>query len=96
VGDETRFRTALHDTIQTAGPGTDELPAGALLIGWVLVADWMSPDGDRWLSRECGGATRDRLPGWQERGYLHEALFHGDDFDGAPGDPDPEPEGGQA
>lgn len=60
---------------------------GAMLLGWVVVAEWMAPDGDRWLSR-LSGTPQDRdAAEWQIQGYLTNALEPGWD---RPPDPDPD------
>jgi hypothetical protein len=53
---------------------------GAVLIGWVAVAEWMAPDGGRWLSKVHGLSNGDDCPTWTQQGYLHNALHHGDTF----------------
>lgn len=41
-----------------------------LLVGWVVVAEWMEPAGDRFVSRMLSeGASP-----WQAKGYLFEGL----------------------
>ena len=40
------------------------------LVGWVLMAEWAEPSGDRFLSRMLSGSTTP----WQVKGYLHEGL----------------------
>jgi hypothetical protein len=68
-------RTHLHDAIARLPPLDDEIPDGAFLVGWVLVAEFADPDGSRWFVRRRGtdGGERDLMP-WTEKGYLHEAL----------------------
>lgn len=48
------------------GDPDDDLPDGALVVGWALVVDYMAPDGTRWLSR----AHSDSLTNWQAKGML--------------------------
>jgi hypothetical protein len=61
-------RDAIHDAIQHHAP----LGSEALLTGWVLVAEWMDPHGERWLSKAHAASTSD----WAAKGMHHEAL-HG-------------------
>jgi hypothetical protein len=62
-------REAIHDAIQEHGRmGVDD---GAVLTGWTLVAEWMTPDGERWLSKAHGAHTTS----WAAKGMMHEALF---------------------
>ena len=60
---------AIGDAIQRHSPDGTE---GAVLTGWTLVAEWMDPDGDRWLSK----IHPPHLTSWQSNGMHHEAL-HG-------------------
>ena len=47
---------------------------GGVLVGWVLVSEWMDLEGRRWLSRVHANADGSTLPEWQLNGYLHNAL----------------------
>ena len=49
---------------------------GSVLIGFVIVAEAMSPDGTRWLTRMVGDGTGDpdRVTTWQIDGYLQAAT----------------------
>lgn len=73
-------RAHLHASIQATValdvPGEAEpIPEGSMLLGFVAVAEWMAPDGTRWLSRVDAGASGDKgLTEWQREGYLHNAL----------------------
>lgn len=69
----TRIHAALQDTLAVE----DELPESSMLRGWVVVAEWLDPDGNRWLSKKAGGANAESIPDWQLNGYLHEALDGG-------------------
>lgn len=62
-----------HASSLPSGDPDDDLPEGSLVVGWALVVDYMSPDGDRWLSRAHSAS----LTKWQANGMYHEAL-HGD------------------
>jgi hypothetical protein len=53
---------------------------GAVLIGYVAVAEWMAPNGSRWLSQIDGLASGDGAPTWTRQGWLHNALHEGDGF----------------
>jgi hypothetical protein len=46
-------------------------PEGAVLTGWVLVAEWATGDGGRALTRLSGAP----MTLWAVRGFLHEALY---------------------
>jgi hypothetical protein len=72
-------RKLLSTALQTAA-NTDPEMDGAVLIGWIAVAEWMAPDGSRWLSRVHGLGNGDDCPTWTQQGYLHHALHDGDTF----------------
>lgn len=71
---DTSARKQLHSAIQATGQTDNDLE-GAMLMGWVVVAEWMAPNGQRWLSRVDGTASGEGCPEWQRHGYLHNALF---------------------
>jgi hypothetical protein len=64
----------LHDAIQVSQEDNGRLDS-AVLVGWVVVAEWVGPDGTRTLTRMSGTPGGAVPPEWQTRGYLHEALF---------------------
>jgi hypothetical protein len=73
--DEATPRKLLAPAIQGTADHDDEIE-GALLTGFVAIAEWMSPSGEKWLSMIHGSGAGDAaLPMWQVRGYLHEALY---------------------
>lgn len=62
-------REAVHQAIQAhALRGED-----ALLTGWVLVAEWLDHDGERWLTKAHAASTSS----WTARGMHHEAIYGG-------------------
>jgi hypothetical protein len=56
----------------------------SVLVGWVAVAEYITPTGARYLAAEYGTSEGGdhTTTSWQRRGYLHEALYLGlvDDF----------------
>jgi hypothetical protein len=64
----------IHDAIQASAEGNESLD-DAVLIGWVVVSEWVSGGGTRSLVRLSGTPDGAVPPNWQTRGYLHEALF---------------------
>jgi hypothetical protein len=68
-------RKRVWDAMQDSTDGDEEIH-GAILTGFVLVAEWMDGDGQRWLSLLHGsnGGESD-APEWQRQGYLHNALY---------------------
>jgi hypothetical protein len=58
-------QTQINDTLAVMPPKD-----GVLLVGWVVMAEWIEPGGDRFISRLlCDGSTP-----WQAKGYLFEGL----------------------
>lgn len=68
-------RDAIADAVSNLMP-TDQ---PALLSGWVLVYEWASMDGKRWLHVVTGAGAQSGhyVTDWQISGYLHEAM-HGE------------------
>jgi hypothetical protein len=64
----------LHNAIQQSQEGNGRLES-SVLVGWIVVAEWVGPDGARSLTRMSGTPGGAVPPEWQARGYLHEALF---------------------
>jgi hypothetical protein len=62
-------RERITDALQEHA-GSAEIPEGSLLTGWVVVTEWMAPDGDRWLE----GLESPDTTGWTRQGMLHTAL----------------------
>jgi hypothetical protein len=52
-----------------------------VVIGWVVIAESVAPDGERWLSSFSGGAGDHALPRWQVQGYAHSLLHDWPTFD---------------
>ena len=57
----------LSEAIQAVGEGE-------VLAGWLLVSEWVGPDGRRRLRLISGPED---LPDWQVAGYLHAGLEPG-------------------
>lgn len=62
-------RDAIHAALQEIGP--TDLSSGAVLTGWVLVTEWMDPDGERWISKGHSAS----LAAWSADGFHHQALY---------------------
>ena len=65
---------AIHEAIEASAEQNEKLD-GALLVGWVVIAEWVSADGTRSLVRMAGTPGGTLPPTWQTKGYLHESLF---------------------
>ena len=63
-------RSDIHVAIQGEGPFPE-----ARLVGWVVIAEWVTPDGEKKLAR----LSSEDASHWQLSGYLHEALFNEED-----------------
>jgi hypothetical protein len=73
VSDTTREH-AIHDAIEASASENGALD-GSVLVGWVVLAEWVGANGVRSLVRMSGTPGGSPPPTWQMRGYLHEALF---------------------
>lgn len=60
-------RDAVHTLVQ------EQFGDGAVLTGWVLVTEWMEPDG----ARSLGRAYSYSLPEWSAKGMLLTMLTDG-------------------
>jgi hypothetical protein len=70
MAQENEAQSNIHSAIQ------DESPfEGAQLIGWTIVAEWRTSDGEKKLAR----LSHEDASHWQVSGYLHEALFKEDE-----------------
>lgn len=47
---------------------------GHMLVGFVTIAEWVAPDGKRYLTLTGGAGEGQPLPEWTVQGYLHNAL----------------------
>lgn len=78
MSDRQHIRDDIHDAIQKNAP--EDAP-DALLKGWVMIAEWVTPENERWLSRVSGDPNGNDCATWQIQGYLHNALHDGDEFE---------------
>jgi hypothetical protein len=69
VDDSDPRRDEIHAKLQELGPANIEKEA--VLVGWVIVCDWMDEDGERWLSKGHSAT----IPRWTADGMHHEALY---------------------
>lgn len=63
------YRDAIEDAIQSGHEMSKR--DGAILTGWCMVTEWMTPDGERWLAK--GHAANITM--WQAKGMHHEAVY---------------------
>ena len=69
MGEET-----IQHAIEASAEHNEKLD-GALLVGWVVIAEWVGVDGTRSLVRMSGTPGETVPPIWQTKGYLHESLY---------------------
>jgi hypothetical protein len=73
-----RQRRHLHAAVAQVPPLDDEMPDGAFLVGWVLIAEFADPDGSRWFTARTGtDGGESELPPWGSKGYIAHALDEG-------------------
>lgn len=68
--DLPQIRSALQRTINH----DDEEFDGAILTGYVVIAEWHKPDGSKWLTKTAGDLNDDGPPLWTVKGWLAHAL----------------------
>ena len=66
-------RDALHDAIQANARHVQDVSGGAILTSWVVIAEWMDNDGERYLSHCRAPSTTS----WTAHGMMHDVL-HGE------------------
>ena len=71
---ETTREQAIQEALEASASENDALD-GSVLVGWVVIAEWVGRNGVRSLVRMGGTPGGSAPPTWQTRGYLHEALF---------------------
>lgn len=69
-------RQRIGEAVQASAAGDEDID-GAVLVGWVTVAEFMDPSGEKWLSLVAGDARGETPPIWQIQGYLHNMLNDG-------------------
>lgn len=65
-------REQLFEAIQATAVTDDDIES-SVLTGFLVIAEWTSPAGERWLSKVSGDHTAS-LPAWRERGFAAEVL----------------------
>jgi hypothetical protein len=70
-------------TISAALDQTCSELEGAITTNWIVVAERMTPDGERWLTQFSGDASDDCPPIWHRRGLLTHAITMLDEPDDA-------------
>jgi uncharacterized membrane-anchored protein YjiN (DUF445 family) len=63
-------RENILNVLQAEGRKDDDLK-DSVCVKWVVVMDWMSPDGTRTIQR----VMSENMTGWEREGLLHTALF---------------------
>ncbi len=77
-------RKTLHEAIQATADTSEDL-SGGVLVGWVMVCEWVDGEGNRWLSDLEGSDGGDAaLTTWQRQGYLFNALHDEELFEEDP------------
>lgn len=79
-------REQLYQVIQghAGDPDMTGAPEDALLTGFLVIAEWEAPDGERWISKNSADAGGRGLPPWRERGMAAEVVHSswGDEDEG--------------
>lgn len=70
--EEENIREQLYQVIQGSISESAEIE-GSILLGFVLVAEWKSPNGQQWLTK-LSGDSFEQLPPWRERMFGLELM----------------------
>lgn len=73
MSDDGPPRDVLARALMTTATEDNEL-ADHLLTGFVVIAEWMEPDGDRTLTLTGGTGEGEPIPEWTVQGFLTNAL----------------------
>lgn len=65
MSEEKSVRERTYEFVQSTHVDDEDLE-NAVLVGFLLVAEWQAPDERRWLSKVSGDSSRP-LPPWRER-----------------------------
>ena len=75
------IRGALYDAIQSNAFHMEQreddeqvLPDRIVCTGWVVVAEFMDPQGGKWLTVNTGDASNERLTDWAADGMLRHGM----------------------
>lgn len=52
----------------------DDNKQAGIVVGWVVIAETLAPDGEMWLSKFTGDAADEPLARWRVHGYAHSVL----------------------
>jgi len=70
MAEQGEAQSNIHAAIQEQAPFD-----GADLVGWTIIAEWATPEGEKKLAR----LNSEDASHWQVAGYLHQALFGAED-----------------
>lgn len=68
--DLPKLREALQATLNQE----DEEFDGAVITGYVVIAEWSTADSSRWLTTTAGDLNDDGPPIWTVNGWLYHVL----------------------
>lgn len=94
MSDETTTRAALASAIQETLHNDESAQEaevdGSLLVGWVVIAEWATPDDGFAITVRTGGNGEHSIPWWRAKGlmaYANDEMFvPGGDEDEEDGD----------
>lgn len=70
MSDEVQQREKISETLQSTINELSPEGKGGYLSGWITIMEWVSPSGERWISRVFSGGSTE----WQRDGWLHYGL----------------------
>ncbi len=81
MSDETTRRTlssAIQETLHDDETAQEAEVDGSLLVGWVVVAEWATPDDGFAITVRTGGHGEQPIPWWRAKGlmaYANDEMF---------------------
>ncbi len=66
-------RETMHDAILECRDR--HIPDGAVCVGFMVITEWVLPEGHVALTKMSGNASGEGLPTWREKGYAADIVF---------------------
>lgn len=91
MGNSIKPRDVFARALMSTATEANDLD-GHMLIGFAVIAEWLAPDGERYLTMTGGSGEGRTIPEWTVQGYLTNALGGMADWTCGDGDSDDDTE----
>jgi hypothetical protein len=68
------LRSIREGLAETVNQDLEDFADGAILTGYVVIAEWSTTDGQRWITKTAGDLNDEGPPVWTVEGWLWHAL----------------------